>query len=75
MSCDEHHCVTCGDDAVPMRVVRVGSAGTALCADGSGATSEVMIDLVGAVGRGDVVLVHAGVALQALPEHTEGLRT
>jgi hydrogenase maturation factor len=59
MTCDEDHCVTCSDEAVPMRVVEVRADGTALC-EGD---VEVMTDLVGSVAPGDAVLVHAGVAL------------
>ena len=60
MSCDEHHCVTCSDEAVPMRVVELGPDGLAVCDGGV----EVMLDLVGPVEVGAVLLVHAGVALQ-----------
>jgi hydrogenase maturation factor len=59
VSCDDSHCVTCSDEALPLRVDAVRADGTALC---EGRT--VMTDLVGRVEPGDVVLVHAGVALQ-----------
>jgi hydrogenase maturation factor len=59
MSCDEHHCVTCSDEAVPMRVVEVRTDGIAVC-DGD---VEVMTELVGAVAPGDELLVHAGTAI------------
>jgi hydrogenase maturation factor len=58
MSCDEHHCVTCSDEAVPMRVIEVRGDGIALC-DGA----EVMTELVGDVAPGDELLVHAGTAI------------
>ncbi len=58
MSCDGDHCVTCSDEAVPMRVAEVRAGALALCDD-----TEVMTDLVGAVEPGDVLLVHAGVAI------------
>jgi hydrogenase maturation factor len=58
VSCDERHCVTCADEAVPLRVNEVRGDGTALCEG-----VEVMIDLVSPVHEGDVLLVHAGVAL------------
>jgi hydrogenase maturation factor len=58
MSCDDGHCVTCSDEAVPMRVTEVRSDGIALC-DGA----EVMTDLVGEVAPGDELLVHAGAAI------------
>jgi hydrogenase maturation factor len=58
------HCVTCGDDATPMRVVRVDEErGLALCAEADGTRRTVEIELVAPVAGGDEVLVHAGVAL------------
>jgi hydrogenase maturation factor len=60
VSCDENHCITCSDEAVPMRVLDVRPDGLAVCDGGI----EVMLDLIGSVDVGDVVLVHAGVALQ-----------
>ena len=62
MSCDEGHCITCSDEAVPMRVVEVRPDGLAICDAGV----EVMLDLVGTVDIGEVVLVHAGTALQVV---------
>jgi hydrogenase maturation factor len=58
VSCDEHHCITCADEAVALRVNEVRSDGTALCEG-----VEVMTDLVAPVNEGDLLLVHAGVAL------------
>jgi hydrogenase maturation factor len=58
VSCDEGHCITCSDDAVPLRVDEVRGDGTASCQG-----QEVMTDLVGSVEPGDELLVHAGVAL------------
>jgi len=49
-----------------MQVVELVEPGLALCSAGDGAASEVMVDLVGLVGPGDSVLVHAGVALTRL---------
>jgi hydrogenase maturation factor len=61
------HCITCGDDGVPMRVLRLDAArGLALCADDQGAHHTVETDLVAPVAPGDELLVHAGVALVAL---------
>ena len=63
----EEACITCGDTALPMRVLEVDSAaGLAVCSDEAGATEEVAVDLVGPVGPGDAVLVHARVALVRL---------
>lgn len=55
--CHGDHCVTCSDEAVPMRVERVVD-GLAICGG-----VEVMIDLVGPVAPGDELLVHAGTAI------------
>jgi hydrogenase maturation factor len=65
---DPHHCITCADEGVAMRVVAVDEArGLALCetADG-GARESVEIALVDAVAPGDALLVHAGTALTKL---------
>jgi hydrogenase maturation factor len=65
---DPHHCVTCADEGVAMRVVAVDDArGLALCetADGS-ARESVEIALVVPVVAGDALLVHAGTALARL---------
>jgi hydrogenase assembly chaperone HypC/HupF len=71
MSCDEFHCVTCGDDGVPMRVLRVDDRrGLALCEDSAGAHGSVETALVEPVAPGDLLLVHAGTALARLPEGT-----
>ena len=64
MSCEDGHCITCGDDGVPMRVLKI-RADLALCEDEAGAHHTVELALVDA-GTGDRVLVHAGVALVTL---------
>ena len=57
-------CVTCGDEALPMRVRQVDpQRGLALCEDDDGARSSVEIALVEPVSAGDVLLVHAGTAI------------
>ena len=67
MSCDAGHCITCGDDGVPMRVLRVDDDRLlALCQDADGERSSVEIALVDPVAPGDDVLVHAGTALVRL---------
>lgn len=61
------HCITCADEGVPMRVLRVDDDRMlALCEDGDGDRSSVEIALVAPVGPGDVLLVHAGTALTTL---------
>ena len=64
MTCDPHDvCMTCGDVAVEMLVVAVGDAGLATCAGDDGERREVETALVGDVAPGEVLLVHADVAL------------
>lgn len=59
-----HGCITCGDEAIPMRVVKVDDARVlALCENAEGERSSVEIALVEPVAPGDVLLVHAGTAL------------
>ena len=58
------HCVTCGDEAVAMRVRRVDEQrGLALCEDAAGQRSSVEIALVEPVAVGEELLVHAGTAI------------
>jgi hydrogenase maturation factor len=60
-------CITCGDVAVELTVVRVDSERElALCATGEGERETVEIGLVGVVRPGDALLVHAGTALQRI---------
>ena len=60
----QFHCITCGDDGVPMRVLRVDDERElALCEESGGERSTVEIGLVESVGVGDFLLVHAGTAL------------
>ena len=63
--CAGGHCVTCGDDATPMRVLRVDEErGLALCAGDDGVKRTVEVALVAPVTPGDELLVHAGVAIR-----------
>jgi hydrogenase maturation factor len=64
-ACELHHgCITCGDEAVPMRVRRVdGERGLALCENPEGRRSTVEIALVEPIEPGDELLVHAGTAI------------
>ena len=65
--CDpEDGCVTCGDVAVPMRILALdASRGLALCATERDQRETVEIALVGPVAIGDELLVHAGTAIAA----------
>ena len=60
-------CITCGDVAVALTVLRVDEARElALCATDGGERETVETALVGRVAPGDALLVHAGVALLRL---------
>jgi hydrogenase maturation factor len=71
-SCDDaNHCITCGDDGVPERVLAIDEARClALCetTDGDARRESVEIALVAPVAVGDTVLVHAGTALARLTD-------
>ena len=65
--CSHDVCITCGDYAVPMRIVRIDEVRSlALCEDDEGDRSSVEIALVEPVRDGDRLLVHAGTGLQVL---------
>jgi len=60
----EPGCITCGDVAVPLRVVEIDERRElALCEDEQGRRETVEIALVTPVTRGDQLLVHAGTAI------------
>ena len=61
---DATHCITCGDEAVPLTVVKVDSdRELALCENAAGERTTVEIALVAPVAPGDELLVHAGTAI------------
>jgi hydrogenase maturation factor len=68
-ACTDEHCITCGDQGLPLRVVALDGEGLARCRDDLAAGEPdaiVDVQLVGPVAPGDLVLVHAGVALVLL---------
>lgn len=82
MTCPTGHCVTCADEGIPMRVLgadagevvgeaggagEVAAEGTVRCRAEDGTEREVDASLVEPVAPGDLLLVHAGVALARLP--------
>jgi len=64
--CADGHCVTCADEGVPMRLVRVLDPGLAECEAGGGSCHQVLTGLIEDARVGDVLLVHAGTALTRL---------
>lgn len=66
----EEQCLTCGDVAVPARVVAL--AGAAATVEFAGAREDVAIDLLAdEVAVGDTILCHAGVALERMAAEPE----
>lgn len=63
----EHHCITCSDEGVAMRVVGLDEERClALCEADDGTRQTVEILLVLPVVLGDFLLVHAGTALRRI---------
>ena len=63
---DAERCLTCSDDAVAARVVSVDGLEAVIAAGPD--TERVAIDLVPDARAGDVLLCHAGIALERLEE-------
>jgi hypothetical protein len=63
---DPFHCATCSDEAVRGRVLRIGARGIA-SVQFEAAIEEVSVELIEAA-PGDMVLVHAGVAIARLDD-------
>jgi len=63
-------CITCGDVAVEARVVAV--RGPTAMVEREGAREEVAVELVEGVQEGDLLLCHAGVALEKLADAADG---
>jgi len=61
-------CITCADEAVRVEVLRLDGPERARCLADHGWIETVETALVGPVRPGDVLLVHAGVALVRLDE-------
>ncbi len=64
MTLHREGCVTCGDAAVEARVVEV--RGDTAVVEAAGEREEVVVELVAPVAPGDVLLCHAGIALERL---------
>lgn len=68
-ACHGPGCITCGDVALAMDVVKVDAArGLALCATEGGVSESVEIALVAPVEPGETLLVHAGTAIARAEE-------
>lgn len=60
---DDKGCTTCGDVAVPVRVIRLLGGGFALCEDRTGARAEIAVVFTPDAEPGDALLVHMDVAI------------
>jgi len=65
---DDGHCVTCSDEALVARVLRVDEDRGIALVSVRDVTQEIDITLVDGVRREHLLLVHAGVAIAALDE-------
>jgi hydrogenase maturation factor len=65
MSLEPERCVTCSDEAVAATVVVVDGPNATVEAEGR--REQVGIELVGPVEPGEVLLCHAGIALEKVP--------
>lgn len=64
---EDDNCATCGDRAVPVRVLNVEEQ-IACCADLTGAQATVAVDFIEDVRPGDILLVHRGAAIGQITE-------
>jgi hydrogenase maturation factor len=63
-ACHDTHCITCGDEAVPLRVVKIDTERElALCENDDGQRTTVETALVQPVSLNDILLIHAGTAI------------
>ncbi len=65
---DDDGCTTCGDVAVPVRVVALRADGFAECEDRTGERAEIATAFTPDVSPGDVLLVHMGVAIACVQQ-------
>lgn len=66
MKCDldaEGHCITCSDEALPARVLRLDQDTGIAFVTIEDATQEIDITLLDEINEGDIILVHGGVAI------------
>jgi hydrogenase maturation factor len=66
MKCEldaEGHCITCSDEAIAARVLRIDQDTGVAFVTIEDATEEVDITLIDDVAPGDMILLHGGVAI------------
>jgi hydrogenase assembly chaperone HypC/HupF len=67
----EGHCITCSDEALPAKVLRVDQETGLALVTVNDMTEEVDITLVEDVTPGDMLLVHGGIAIASLNEASD----
>jgi hydrogenase maturation factor len=75
-SCDidgTGHCVTCSDEALPAKVLKIDLALALAVVEIAGQVTEVDISLVDEVVVGRSLLVHGGVALEHVSDERPGV--
>jgi hydrogenase expression/formation protein HypC len=70
--CRGDHCITCGDIAVEVTVLRLLPDSLAVVDNGQGAEEEVSVALVSAA-VGDTILVHASEAIAVVQRAGEAV--
>jgi hypothetical protein len=63
---EQGHCVTCSDEALPVRVLCIDQETGLALVSVQDTTEEIDISLVEDVGPGDMLLAHGGVAIGRL---------
>jgi hydrogenase expression/formation protein HypC len=66
---DHDGCIVCSDAGIPLRVVSI-EGDDALCEDAAGNRTEIAVDLVASVTKGEVLLTHGGVAIAKVEPET-----
>src|SRR2546423_490020 len=64
----EGHCVTCSDEALPARVLRIDQETGLALVKVKDTTEEIDVTLVDDIVPGDLLLVHGGVAIGPVDE-------
>ncbi|HZR38469.1 MAG TPA: HypC/HybG/HupF family hydrogenase formation chaperone [Ktedonobacteraceae bacterium] len=64
----DQHCLTCSDEAVAVRVVRLDQEAGLACVEMNNQVEEIDVTLVENVVVGDVLLAHGGVAIARLEQ-------
>jgi hydrogenase assembly chaperone HypC/HupF len=67
---DTGHCVTCSDEALPAKVLKIDLEQFTALVEIKGSRTEVDISLVEPVECGEMLLVHGGVALGRFSEES-----